>query len=67
MDVLNVIYPNGVSQTFKTDEFIQCGNELEHKKLNIILNLSEPHKSFIYEMDFRGEIIHKDNLLFNIV
>lgn len=51
---------------FCINEFEKFGDELEHQTDNIILNISNPHKSFTYETNSRGEITNKEYINYNI-
>lgn len=59
---LRITFPNGEIKTFDISDFEYFApvNELEHKRENIIINLSHICKSFTYDTDERGEIINKD-------
>lgn len=58
--LISILFPKGEIRSFHQNEFDMYANELEHRTENIILNISEPQKSFVYETDFRGEIITKE-------
>ncbi len=58
--LVSIIFPHGKIRSFSLKEFDKYGDELEHRTENIILNIHEPCKSFVYETDFRGEITHKE-------
>ena len=57
--MIKVTYLNGSIRTFSDEDFELFHSELEHKIGNIILNIEEPDKSFVYETDCRGEIIDR--------
>lgn len=59
---LRITFPNGKINTFDISDFeyFVPVNELEHKTENIIINLSQRAKSFVYEIDEHGEITNKD-------
>ena len=57
-----ITFPNGRSMKFKEEDFEFFGGEMEHKTENIILGVNNPHSSFVYETDWRGEIINKENI-----
>lgn len=59
---IRITFPNGKIITFATCEFeyFASVNELEHKEDNIIINLNQIKKSFIYDVNDNGEIINKD-------
>ena len=61
-----ILFPQGNVRSFSKKEFDSYGNELEHRTENIILNISEPQKSFVYETDYRGELVDKEYIQFNI-
>lgn len=48
-------------------DFEMFGNELEHKRCNIILDTKEPQKSFMYVLDMRGEITEKYPINYKIL
>lgn len=57
-----ITYPNGTTKEYGLEEFemFNATNELEHLHDKIIVNVIEPHLSFIYETDERGEIVYKE-------
>ena len=59
---IRITFPNGKIKTFAIREFeyFASVNELEHKEDNIIINLNQIKKSFIYDTNDNGEIINKD-------
>lgn len=59
---IRITFPNGEIKTFDISDFEYFApvNELEHKRENIIINLSQICKSFTYDTDDCGEIINKD-------
>lgn len=59
---IRITFPNGKIKTFAICEFESFAsvNELEHKEDNIIINLNQIKKSFIYDTNDNGEIINKD-------
>lgn len=65
--MIQITFFNGRTLTFLDDEFERVGDELEHHKENIILNILKPHYSFIYETDYRDEIVNKEYINFKIV
>ena len=67
METILLAYPNGFCKSYSKNEFTQFGNELEHNDLNITLDLVNPNKSFVYETDFRGEIVFKENVHFVVI
>ena len=61
-DNITIIFPNGRIKHYCIDEFdmFYATNELEHRHENIIINVTIPDLSFVYEKDEKGEIIHKE-------
>lgn len=61
-DNVTIKFPNGKTKKHCIDEFdmFYATNELEHRHENIIINVTIPDLSFVYEKDERGEIIHKE-------
>lgn len=59
---IKITFPNGKTNTFAICEFeyFASVNELEHKEDNIIINLNQIKKSFIYDINDIGEITNKN-------
>lgn len=64
--MINIKFPSGKKRIFCINEFEKFGDEWEHRTDNIILNISEPHKSFTYETNSWGEITNKEYINYNI-
>jgi len=62
--MITIIYPSGRIRTFADGDFELFHNELEHKTENIILNIEDSYKSFVYETDYRGEITNRNPINF---
>ncbi len=65
--MIQIIFHSGKTLSFSDDEFERIGDELEHLNENIILNIFNPHYSFIYETDYRDEMVNKEYINFKIV
>ncbi len=63
---VQVSFPNGKSRVYPISDFIVVGNEMEHIVENIILNMDDSSCSFVYVMDWRGEILFKEPISFSI-
>ncbi len=64
--MITITYPSGSIRTFSNRDFELFHSELEHIIENIILNIEEPYKSFVYETDCHGEIVNKESINFII-
>lgn len=65
--MIRITFLGGKTTTLSEDEFERIGNELEHKNENIILNITNPLSSFIYETDYRGEMLNKEYIKYKII
>lgn len=60
---IKITFPNGRVKAYSIScfDYYAATNELEHKEENIIVSLSNPSKSFIYETDkLSNEMVNKE-------
>lgn len=62
-----VTFPNGRKRMFNEVDFELFGGKMEHKTENIIIDFNHPRSSFMYETDWRGEIINKENISYQAI
>ena len=65
--MIHITFLSGKTITLSEDEFERIGDEWEHKKENIILNITKPLSSFIYETDYRGEMLNKEYIKYKVI
>ena len=65
--MIRITLLSGKTITLSEDEFEHIGDELEHINENIILNITKPLSSFIYETDYRGEMVNKENIKYTVI